>query len=208
MIKGPIIDIDNRFNKVFPSFDLFNKEFSSGLHIIDAFPNHFLFHSFNKQSDRNYKTYIHYLDNISIVFSLDPSYALVVTNASIKNNMVMSIAHAHIYDKPVIKTIHHTVNIMTTEAELFAIRCGINQAINIITDLLHATQRIFDSSLYSFQIYIASILDKLKFFFIKAHNNSIKFWEYPSQYKWPLYKAVNKETKQFHPQSLYPCKST
>ena len=57
------------------------------------------------------------------------------------------------------------MNITTTEAELFAIRYGINQATDIpsisrifvITDLLHTTRRIFDSSLYLFQIHSASM---------------------------------------------------
>jgi len=46
---------------------------------------------------------------------------------------------------------------MTTEAELFAIRCGINQAtqipgtsrIIIVTDTLHVARRIFDSTYQS-----------------------------------------------------------
>jgi len=82
-----------------------------------------------------------------IVSSLDPTYALVVTDVSIKNNVATSIAHIHVHDKPVIKTVYHAVNVTTMEAELFAIRCGINQATSIpgiskivvITDLLHAT---------------------------------------------------------------------
>ena len=93
-----------------------------------------------------------------IVFSSDPSYALVITDTSIKNNVATSITHKHVYDKPVIKTLHHIVNVTATEAELFAIRCDINQATSIssiskvvvITDSLHAAQRIFNSSLYSF----------------------------------------------------------
>jgi len=79
-----------------------------------------------------------------IVFSSDSAY---VTNASIKNNVTTLIAHIHVYDKPVIKTLHHAVNVMAIEAELFAIRCSINQATSIpgiskiivIIDLLYAT---------------------------------------------------------------------
>ena len=43
MIKGSIIDMDNRFNKVFPSFDPHNKEFSPSSWIIDIFPSWFFF---------------------------------------------------------------------------------------------------------------------------------------------------------------------
>ena len=78
---------------------------------------------------------------------------IVVTDASIKNHVTTSIAHVHIHDCSVIKTAHHAVNVMSTEVELFAIRCGINQAtcipnikrIIIITDSIHTAKRIFDS---------------------------------------------------------------
>jgi len=77
------------------------------------------------------------------------------------------------------------------EAELFAIRCSINQAtalpsisnIVVLMDFIHAARRIFDSSLHPFQIHAAAILAKLRIFFSKNHNNSIEFWECPSQYK-------------------------
>jgi len=39
IIKDPIVDMDNRFNEVFPLFDSLNKEFSPGSHIIDIFPS-------------------------------------------------------------------------------------------------------------------------------------------------------------------------
>ena len=74
------------------------------------------------------------------------------------------------------------------EAELFAIKCGINQATSIpsiskivvITDLLHTAQKFFDSSLYLFQIYSISILNELRRFFLHNLNNSIEFWKCPS----------------------------
>jgi len=54
--------------------------------------------------------------------------ALVITGASVKNNVATSISHIHIHDKLIIKTLYHASNVMSTEAKLFAIRCGINQA--------------------------------------------------------------------------------
>ena len=183
MIKEPIVNIDNRFNEVFPLFDPFNKEFSLGSYLIDIFHSCFLFHCFNKQSDQNIKSHICFLNNITIKSSSDPSYALVISNASIKNNIATSISHIHVHDKPDIKTIHHAVNIITTEVELFAIRYSINQATTLsgitnivdLTDSIHAARIIFDSSLYSFQIHVAVILAELRIFFSKNHDNSIEF---------------------------------
>ena len=137
--------MDNRFNKLFPSFDSHNQELSPGSRIIDIFSSHFSFYSFNNHSKDNLLSQSRQLDNLTILTSSDLAYALVVTDASIKNNVATSISYIHVHDKPLIKTIHHMVNITTTEAKLFAIRYSISQAMNIkniskiivITDSLH-----------------------------------------------------------------------
>ena len=118
--------MDNHFNKVFSSFDALNPEISPGCRIIDIFSNCFSFHLFSKCKDDNFKAQIQQLDNLAIESLSIPSYALIIMDASIKNNIDTSISHTHIHNKPVIKTLHYTVNIMSTEAELFTIRCGIN----------------------------------------------------------------------------------
>ena len=116
---------------------------------------------------------------------LNYSYTLVISDTSIKNNIAIFIAHTHICSKPIIKIIYHTVNITSTEAKLFAIRCSINQTINlpqiskiiVITDSIHTAKRIFDSSIYPFQTHSASISKELRKFFLTNNDNSITFWE-------------------------------
>jgi len=54
--------------------------------------------------------------------------AIVISDTSIKSQVATSITHIHIHDNPVIKTLHHVVNITSIKAKLFAIRCDINQA--------------------------------------------------------------------------------
>ena len=54
LIKGHIINMDNRFNEIFPSFDPLNPEFCPGNRIIDNFSNHFSFHLFAKSSNRSF----------------------------------------------------------------------------------------------------------------------------------------------------------
>jgi len=135
-------------------------------------------------------------------------------DTGIKNNVATSISHIHIHINPVIKTLHYAVNVMSTEAELFAIRCGINQAtshngvskIIVVTNSIHAAKKIFDTVSNPYQVYILSILKKLRTFFSHYQENSIEFWEYPSHCNWALHKAVNKEMKSFNPTSLFPCK--
>ena len=52
------------------------------------------------------------------------------------------------------------VHIMSTEVELFVIRCGINQSLRldnvskiiIITDAIHTVKKIFDLLVHSYQL--------------------------------------------------------
>ena len=110
---------------------------------------------------------------------------IVVSDASIKKHVTILIAHVHVHGSPVVKTIHHIVNIMSMEAKLFVIRCSINQAtyllnikrIVIILDSIHAAKRIFDSSIYPYQIHLAAIFCELRKFFRRNIDNSIEFWD-------------------------------
>jgi len=110
LIKGPIVNMDNHFNEVFPSFDPLNSEFFPGCRIIDTFSSCFSFHSFSKHNEDSLKSHVHRLDKLAIESSNNPSHALVIMDASVKNNITMSISHIHIHNKPITKTLHHTIN--------------------------------------------------------------------------------------------------
>ena len=215
IIKGSIVDMDNRFNKVFLSFSLFNYEFLLGNRLIDIFSNHFSFHSLNKKSNHNIKSYLLKLNSITLQALWDSYLVIVIIDVSIKNQVATLISHVHIYDRLVIKTIHHIVNIMSTEAKLFVIRYGINQAIYlpnvkyifVITDSIHTAKRIFDSLSHPYQIHLVAISSKLREFFQKDSNNSIEFWDCPND-KWSLYNIVDKETKKFNLTPIFPYKSS
>jgi len=114
--------------------------------------------------------------------------AIVVTDASIKNNITTSVSHIHIYDHSLIKTVHHTVFVTSTEVELFAMKCGISQAcskeniseIIVITDSIYVAKKIFNDKTHPFQIYTIAILSEFQQFFTTGQGNSIEFWECPS----------------------------
>ena len=82
-----------------------------------------------------------------------------------KNQVATSIAYVHTHNSSIIKTIYHTINIISTEVKLFAIRCRLNQAIwltniehiIIITDFIHAAKKIFDSLIHSYHIQSVAI---------------------------------------------------
>jgi len=202
----------NRFNKSFPSFSPLHSEFSPECRIIDNFSDHFSFNICDKEKDDKY--YAHQLDKMILESSLSPSTAIMASDVSIKNNVATSISHTHVYNSPIIKMIHHAVHVTSTEAELFTIRCGINQASNfdnmskiiVVTDSTHVARKIFKPSVHPYQIQSAAILSNLHSFFKCHENNSIEFWECPSCLKWHLHNEVNKETKTFNPTPLYPCK--
>ena len=142
------------------------------------------------------------------------STALVVTDVSIKNDIATSISHIHLADHSLIKTVHHAMFITSMEAELFAIRCGINQAyikegvskIIVVTDSINAVKKIFDSKSHPYQSHTMAILSKLCRFFETNQENSIEFWECPSHLKWRFHNEVNKDSKSFNLTFSFPCK--
>ena len=121
-LSSPLIDMNNRYNEFLPSFSLFNNKFSPGNHFIDTFPDCFLFNPWTY----NVKNYLYKLNDITIQASSNPLSCIVISDASIKNYIATSVLHIHLFDRPIIKMYYHAVNISTTEAELFAIRCDIN----------------------------------------------------------------------------------
>jgi len=95
----------------------------------------------------------------------------------------MSIAHVHSGENIVAKTIYYAVNVILTEAELFVIKYGINQIIQvnyisciiIVTDAIHSVRHIFDLLSYSYQIQSIITVQDLRSFFKKSVYNSIEF---------------------------------
>ena len=123
-IKGPIVDANNRLNGIFNSFNPFSCEFSLENRLINIFPSRFSFHLLDRKNVKSKKAHMCKLNKLILQASVDPRTAVIVS----KNQVAMSIAHIHVHDNPVIKTLHHAINVTSTEAEPFAIRCGLNQA--------------------------------------------------------------------------------
>ena len=120
---------------------------------------------------------------MAILHSSDPHTALVITDASIKNDIATSVAHIYVANRPLVKTVHHTSFVTTTEAELFAIRCSINQALSlkniskivVVTNSIHVANKIFDCGSHPYHILAAAILSELRSFFSSSGSNNIKF---------------------------------
>jgi len=84
--------------------------------------------------------------------------------------------------------IYHAVNVTTTEVELFTIRCGINQAVQImdashIIVITDSVYQVFNQSIHPYQQQSIAVLEDLRLFFNKQPSNIIEFWNCPSNAK-------------------------
>ena len=214
LTKGHLIDLKFKSYGIFPSFSPLDPEFAPGHCIVDNFSNRLSFNLANKKEKEKNNHCTHELDEMVLRNSSDPNIALVVTDTSIKNDIATSISHIHSANCPLIKTVHHASYVTSSEVELFAIRCGINQAcslnnvskIVVITDSIHVAKKIFNTGSHPFQIHSAAILNNLQNFFIANDSNSIEFWEYPSRLKWRFHHEVDKDFKSFVVTPSYPSK--
>jgi len=96
LTKGYLIDSCNKSHGIFPSFTPLNPEFFPGHCIMDNFSDHFSFNLVNKKEKEKDKIYTQELDDIVLRNSSLPHTALVITDASIKNDIAISISHIHI----------------------------------------------------------------------------------------------------------------
>ena len=189
--KGHFIDLCNKSYGIFPSFSPLYQEFTPGFHLTDIFSNCFSFNLTNKKEKDKDKIRAQELDDMTLQISSSPNTTLIITDASIKNDIATSISYIYQANHPLIKTVHHAAFVTSSEVELFTIRCGINQACNkedvskifVITDFIHAAKNIFNSSSHPYQSHSTAILSELWWFFNKSQDNSIEFWECPSRLK-------------------------
>ena len=134
--------------------------------------------------------------------------------SSIKDNITTSISYVHSCFSLIRKTLYYTINVTIAKAELFAIRCGINQTVQvpnifciiIIMNSIYAAQKISYFSIYLYQSQSIAISKELRSFFNKHSNNSIEFWDCPSKDKWPLYISVDHDIRKFNLTPIYFCK--
>jgi len=146
-IKSSIINANNCLNRTFLSFDTLNSEFSPGNRLTSSFSNCLSFHIINYKDKESKNSYLCILNKIVFEASSKANSVIIILDASIKNNIATSINHIYFYFNPIKKIFYYAINITTTEAELFTIRCGISQANQlpnishiIITDSIYIAQ--------------------------------------------------------------------
>jgi len=118
----------NSHNELLLSFSFFDEKFDPGNWLIDSFSGWFSSYPHSSKI----KNHIRNLNDIIFRVLFNLSSSIVISDASIKNHVATSILHIHSHNKPVIKTIHWAVNVITTKAELFAMQCSINQVVGVL----------------------------------------------------------------------------
>ena len=173
-IKSSVTDANNHFNGIFPSFNTLSPEISPGSRIIDIFHSCFSFFYANHESKESKNTHIYKFDEYIIHTLTDPKTVIIISDVNIKNNTTTPILHIYLLSNPTKKTLHYTVNVTNTEAELFVIRCRINQTVQIlgvahiivIMNVIHAVHHIFDSLNHPYQLHIRNAKIRLYLIFL------------------------------------------
>ena len=125
-IKSPIVDTNNHLNQVLSAFDSLNKELSLGFHLIDYFPDHFFFYIVDCKDAEVRTAYYNELKNIFKDSCQNNDTILVISDTSVKNDIAISVSHIRREHEIIKKTIHHAMNVTSTRAEIFAMRCSIS----------------------------------------------------------------------------------
>jgi len=129
--------------------------------------------------------------------------ALIIFDASVKNNVATLVSYICRRQDIIAKTMYYAINIMSTEAESFVTRYGINHTtqiqdvayIIIIMNVIPAAKCIFDTSIHPYQLHSITISKDLREFFNKNSINLISFYDCPSSDKWPPHLLINKKLK-------------
>ena len=93
-VKGHLMDSYNKLHGVFPSFSPLDPELNLGSRIIDIFQNRFSFNLASKA--KNDSAHSQQLDDMMILSSMSSHTAIVVSDASVKNNIATSVSHIYI----------------------------------------------------------------------------------------------------------------
>jgi len=94
---------------------------------VDNFSDCFSFYTVNYKDTEVKNAHLHTLDKIFKDSLSNPNTVLVISNTSIKNNVVTLISYICSGQNILAKTIHHTINITSTKMKLFSIRYRINK---------------------------------------------------------------------------------
>ena len=94
-IKSFIVNTYSYLNRIFSSFNSLNCKFSSSFRLIDNFPSCFSFYQANHKDKESKEAYLCKLDEIFKNTLMDPNSIVIISDASIKNNVAILILYVH-----------------------------------------------------------------------------------------------------------------
>ena len=190
-IKSSVSNSNSCLNGIFSLFDSLNEDFCLSSRLSNSFSSYYSFYKADHHSNKSKKAHCCKLNEVVFNTSNKSNIVIIISDASIKNNVAMSITHIHSFNQALKTTLYHAINVTSTEAKLFVLRWEINQVISItnfshiivITDALHKAYIIFESNNHPYQLQSITISKELRTFFNQQLNNSIEFWDCSSSEK-------------------------
>ena len=103
------MDINYCLYQVLPDFDSLNKELSPGFQLVDTFSDYFSFNVVKHKDAEARTAHINKLENIYQGFSNSPDTVFIISDASVKNNITISVSHIWREHNIIMKTVYHAV---------------------------------------------------------------------------------------------------
>ena len=122
------MDTNNHLNGIFPTFNSLNQEFSPRSHLIDYFPDSFSFHLTSCKNANTKTAHHNKLEKLYKKSSHNQDTILIISDMSIRSNVIILVSCIQREHKIIAKTIYHAMNVLSIEAELFVIKCRICHA--------------------------------------------------------------------------------
>jgi len=131
------------------------------------------------------------------------THTCIIADEGVKNGTATAISHVWHTNARIKRLQMHTMNMLSTEAEIMAIHMGLDFTlsmentghITLITDSIHAAKRIFDMSSHPYQSLVTPLATKIHHFFAKSPNHVIEIWHCPSNLKWKPHKDIDNVVK-------------
>lgn len=216
-LRSPAVDIDQRLNQVYPAFHSpTDDSFIPGLRIVDRFSSQISFFASTNTNTEQKKKHLNDLKNTFSSSQISSSSICIIADGGVKKDTTSAIAHIWNLNKVVKRVALHATKVTSNEAEIMAIRLGLNYAfscehtkhITVITDSIHGARKIIDMTNHSYSLITAPISKDTHKFLSKSPEHSISFWHCPSNSNWKPHSDVDKDIKASHLPPILPNRVT
>jgi len=92
-IKSLIVNINHWFNQILPALNSTNKKLFPGFQLVDTFYDCFSFNTVECKDAEARTAHLNKLKNIYQNSSINPNIVSIISDASVKNNIAMSVSH-------------------------------------------------------------------------------------------------------------------